>query len=809
VWQFLAACLVTAAVILCPDRAAAAISFQPPITSDRPVPVALHGVSGTPLIAADWDGDGRLDLTVITESGFSMLYGNGDGTFAAPVDYPVGGRLQEGTAADVNGDGRLDLALCHFSLGKLLVMLNRGGRSFAPPANYPVGSLPVSVAAADFNGDSAVDLAVSNHGSHNLAVLLNRGDGTFSPAVFYGGISHPGGVISADFDRDGKIDLAQTSLTENVVRILRGDGAGQFTVSGRFPTDEDYANRLVTDDLNGDGLLDLAVASLGNYSILFGDGSGQFSRPTRYDGYHLIDVGDLDGDGDPDLVTPGADRGGFFVHRNHAGGNFLPPMAVPGPGGKTGSIRLGDFNADGRPDVVAWNEGSPHLALFLNNAPRSPAPATPTGLTARAVSAGQIALSWIDNSRDETGFSIDRREGSGPWTRIALVAANVTRFADLNVRPGTTYTYRVQAVSDRGTSAWSNEASITLAPEPPPASAPPAAPTNLAAERVFATQIDLRWQDNSSNEQQFILWRRAGAGDFVWIGSVGANVTTFSDTGLQPRTTYTYLVRAWNSVGASRDSNELTVQTPSSDGVAPLPAPTALSAAVLSLTEIRLTWRDNSSDEHAFALFRRTATSDWTRIAVLTPNTTHFLDQKVTPGTTHTYRVRATRDNVASDWSNEVSVATTRIDGVPHVVSPARETLAATFTRPDGGVTAGAYQGYVLLHVTGVGQAYGATFNDAFYLFTSPFSSPRNGHDGGYYQLTFGTSPLQAFSLGSNARNFLVGPLPAYNPAHEYTFVLDTRLVSPGRLHFGVSDGGYNDNTGAYTITVTQLVPVS
>jgi hypothetical protein len=424
------------------------------------------------------------------------------------------------------------------------------------------------------------------------------------------------------------------------------------------------------------------------------------------------------------------------------------------------------------------------------------------------VSAGQIDQSWTDNSRDETAFAIDRREGSGPWTRIALVGANVTRFADLDVHPGATYTYRVQAVSDTGASAWSHEASIRLAPEPPPAPTPPAAPTHLVAERVLATRIALRWQDNSSNEQGFILWRRAGAGDFVWIGSVGANITTFSDTGLQPRTTYTYLVRAWNSVGASGDSNALTVQTPSSDGVALLTAATALAATVLSLTEIRLTWQDNSSDEHAFALWRRTATSDWIRIAVVAPNTTRFLDRNVSPGTTYTYRVRATRDNVASAWSNEVSVTTTRIDGTPYVASPARETLVATFTRPDGGVTAGAYQGYVLVHVTGVGQAYGATYNDAFYLFTSPFSSPRNGHDGGYYQLTFGTNPLEAFSLASNAKNFLVGPLPAYNPGHEYTIILNTRLTSPGRLHFGVSDGGYNDNTGAYTITVTQLVPV-
>jgi hypothetical protein len=133
------------------------------------------------------------------------------------------------------------------------------------------------------------------------------------------------------------------------------------------------------------------------------------------------------------------------------------------------------------------------------------------------------------------------------------------------------------------------------------------------------------------------------------------------------------------------------------------------------------------------------------------------------------------------------------------------ETLTATFTQPDGGMTVDTYQGLVQLHVTGVGQSYANVFNDAFYLYTNQWSGIQHGWDGGFYQLAFGTSPLPIFDLGNNADNFLVGPLPDYNPAHDYTFILNTGLSSPGHLHFGVSDGGYSDNTGAFTITVTQL----
>lgn len=104
-----------------------------------------------------------------------------------------------------------------------------------------------------------------------------------------------------------------------------------------------------------------------------------------------------------------------------------------------------------------------------------------------------------------------------------------------------------------------------------------------------------------------------------------------------------------------------------------------------------------------------------------------------------------------------------------------------------------------------MGQSYANVYNDAFYLFTNQFSTIQHGWDGGFYQLAFGTSPLGVFDSGNDADNRLVGPLPDYSPEHDYTFNLDTGLSSAGHLHFGVSDGGFSDNTGAFTITATQL----
>ncbi|BDI32342.1 hypothetical protein CCAX7_43930 [Capsulimonas corticalis] len=149
------------------------------------------------------------------------------------------------------------------------------------------------------------------------------------------------------------------------------------------------------------------------------------------------------------------------------------------------------------------------------------------------------------------------------------------------------------------------------------------------------------------------------------------------------------------------------------------------------------------------------------------------------------------------------------IGGINYGPSLPQENLTATFTQPDGGVTNKAYSGYVLLDVKGVGQSYGTDYNDAFYLYTGQFAgSPANGHDFGNYQLAFDSQPLVIFNTSRNAANFIVGALPPYNPLHDYQFILNTGLSIPEQLHFGVSDGGFSDNTGEYQINVKQLKPV-
>ncbi len=192
--------------------------------------------------------------------------------------------------------------------------------------------------------------------------------------------------------------------------------------------------------------------------------------------------------------------------------------------------------------------------LQLGQPPGSPR--APTELQAIARGPREIALSWEDNADNEDGFKVERRLQTEPnFSEIASVGPNVTIYTDATVSPATAYCYRVQAFNRSGDSDYSNEACVTT-----PA-AVPAAPTDLTAAAVSPTQIDLRWEDNSNNEDGFKIERKTQGGEFAQIAQVAADVTSFSDTGLTPNTTHVYRVRAFNAAGDSPYSNEASATT--------------------------------------------------------------------------------------------------------------------------------------------------------------------------------------------------------------------------------------------------------
>jgi transcriptional regulator CtsR len=191
-------------------------------------------------------------------------------------------------------------------------------------------------------------------------------------------------------------------------------------------------------------------------------------------------------------------------------------------------------------------------------------------------------------------------------------------------------------------------------------------PSTLATTALATNQIKLTWRDNATDETGFKIERKTGAtGTWAQIATTGANVVTYTNTGLAANTTYYYRVRAYNASGNSPYSNEAYTAT------FIVNPPSTLVATALSATQIKLTWRDNATNETGFKIERKTgATGTWAQIATAAANVVTYTNTGLTTNTTYYYRVRAYNATGNSPYSNEAYTAT-------FIVNPP-STLAAT-----------------------------------------------------------------------------------------------------------------------------------
>ena len=205
----------------------------------------------------------------------------------------------------------------------------------------------------------------------------------------------------------------------------------------------------------------------------------------------------------------------------------------------------------------------------LNNPPAGSIPTAPSGLVLTAKSSTQIDVQWTDNSSDELAFRVERAfsnagpfspgTGPGAFSFYKNVGSNITTYSDTGLSPNTTYYYRVSAGNTAGYSAPSVVVSIKT---PNAAAAPPAPPSNLTATATAASLVTLSWQDNSNNEDNFVLERSSDGGTtFRLVVYAGSNITSYQDINLIEMTTYIYRVRAVNSAGASTNSANTSVTT--------------------------------------------------------------------------------------------------------------------------------------------------------------------------------------------------------------------------------------------------------
>ncbi|MGD1101618.1 MAG: FG-GAP-like repeat-containing protein, partial [Terriglobia bacterium] len=236
-------------------------TFQPRLDySTGNIPVAVT--------VADLNGDGIPDLAVVN-NGFgssdsvSVFLGKGDGTFLSGGTLVTGTGPTQAVAADFDGNGTMDLAVA-YSAG-ISIIPGRGAGTFGPRTDYPITNGAKAIAVGDFNNDGKPDLAVTTPDS--VVVLLGKGDGTFQPGVScpVDSITNLDSILVGDFNGDGKLDLL-VGKSNNAVSILVGNGDGTFLPAVDIPVGKSERG-WVAGDFDGDGGLDLAAASVGPNAV--------------------------------------------------------------------------------------------------------------------------------------------------------------------------------------------------------------------------------------------------------------------------------------------------------------------------------------------------------------------------------------------------------------------------------------------------------------------------------------------------------------------------------------------------------------
>ena len=356
---FLTTCLLASLA-----GAAAASPKMPTFFARRDYP----GLYSRWVQAADTNGDGIPDLIASQEAYIQVLFGNGDGTFRpGPNTLTVAGDAVSFAATDLNGDGKVDLALANGN--GVVVSLGIGDGTFQSGVLYQINDTNVAfLVAGDFNGDGIPDIAAS--GDLGVWLLAGKGGGNFNSAVLAVSLPKSDEIAAGDLDGDGNLDLVVTLPHAGMggsgagFVLLFGNGNGTFKPPRAFAQPR-TAGTPAVGSLTKGGPIGMAVSGpSGVVYLYFGNGAGGFSaaRPVSLPGVDRggLAIGDVNGDGIPDLVSSNA-----WVAYGKGAGNFTKPVSyVIDSANATANVVLADLRNSGLTDIVT--DGYSAISVLLN-----------------------------------------------------------------------------------------------------------------------------------------------------------------------------------------------------------------------------------------------------------------------------------------------------------------------------------------------------------------------------------------------------------------------------------------------------------
>ena len=533
----------------------------PGIQIGDPISFASHvdfttGEYSSNVAISDVDGDGKPDFVVVnrnsnTISVFRNTSASGSitaGSFAAKVDFMTGTNPNNIVIGDVDGDGKPDLVVANWNSNTISIFRNTSASgsitasSFASRVDFTLGMNlnSFSVAISDIDGDGKPDLVVANDSSNTVSVLRNTSTpgsitaSSFASTVDFTTGMNPMSVAIGDVDGDSKPDVVVTNSGSNTISVFRNTSVSGSITASSFASKVDFTtgegpNNVAIGDLDGDGKPDLVVTNPASTVSVFRNTStpgsitaSSFAPKVDLTGANpqSVAIGDVDGNGKPDLVVANLWHNVVSVFRNtSASGSITVGSFTSNVDFTTGTgpnnVAIGDLDGDGKPDLVVINSYSNNVSILRNTIGTL---AAPKNLFASAGNA-QVTLKW--NKNTESDFVRYRIYGSTKSPASTLIdstsgGANDTTRTIGGLANLTTYYFRVTAVNNSGLeSGFSNEVSATPLGIPTVTSFTPTSGPIGTTVTITGTNFD-----------------PTAANNIVYFGAVQATVTSASTTSL-------------------------------------------------------------------------------------------------------------------------------------------------------------------------------------------------------------------------------------------------------------------------------------
>ena len=342
------------------------------------VPDATAQIQTYGAYAGDLNQDGWSDLVVPNElsNDLRIFLNDGAGGYDDFTIVPIEGAIKPSpnAGADFDGDGDIDFAVGSAWGTYVHIFLGDGTGALVQSQNLLVGERVRGVCLVDFENDGDPDIVATAYIGNHVSLFNNDGSGNFSAAGTIDAGDGEWSCASSDMNGDGLMDFIVGTRNSNELMVLLSNGDGTFTEATRILTDGDPW-MLAAGDVDRDGAIDIVAVNANAISVTvsMGTGTGGLADPTSYSlaveghGFPLaVDLGDLDGDGDLDIVTSDFRTRLFLIHENQGDGKFIRlPNQLFAPEAASCAI-LHDRDNDGDLDITGIDEVQDVLILFRN-----------------------------------------------------------------------------------------------------------------------------------------------------------------------------------------------------------------------------------------------------------------------------------------------------------------------------------------------------------------------------------------------------------------------------------------------------------